>query len=217
MQSPSEVSSYYFRHYIIPVLSSSCQGSKRRKAQVSQVRNALLPQNSHCVSFPILRQLRLHTCFSLHGWAPSFLVCFTIFPVILRTPGSYSNIRSQIRPFKFTAHMLQLTLLRNPNRTTNQKKKHACILHFICTFPFQALNTLSNTATKAKCRETPKVWESYSPTLQKPKKPFPKCNILPHRLLLLQGRGKMTCPYLTSFSNAPGRRQSDVAVISTVI
>lgn len=126
MHSLSEVSSYYFRHCIIPVLSSSHQGSKGRKAQVSQVRNTLLPQNSHCISFPILRQLRLHTCFSLYGQAPSFLVCFTIFPITLRTPGSYSNIRSQIRPFKFTAHMLQLTLLRDPNRTTPKK---TC-LHF---------------------------------------------------------------------------------------
>lgn len=154
MQSPSEVSSCYFRHCVIPVLSSSCQGSKGRKAQVSQVRNALLPQNSHCVSFPILRQLRLHTCFSLYGQAPSFLVCFTIFRIVLRTPGSYSNICSQIRPFKFTAHMLQLTLLRDPNRTTpKKKKKHICILHFICSFPFQALNTLTHTPIKAKCKE----------------------------------------------------------------
>lgn len=121
MQSPSEGSSYYFRHRILPVPSSSRQGSKWRKAQVSQVRNALLPQNLHCISFPILRQLRLHTCFSLYGQAPRFLVCFTVFPITLRTPGSYSNIRSQIWPFKFTAHMLQLTLLRDPNRTTPKK------------------------------------------------------------------------------------------------
>lgn len=54
MQSPSEVSRYYFRHCIMPVLSSSRQGSKGRKAQVSQAGKwALLPQNPHCVSFPI--------------------------------------------------------------------------------------------------------------------------------------------------------------------
>lgn len=76
--------------------------------------------------FPCLRQLRFHTCFSLYRQAPSFLVCFTIFPVTLRTPGSYSNVHSQIRPFKFTAHMLQLALLRDPNTTT---PKETC-LHF---------------------------------------------------------------------------------------
>lgn len=53
MQSPSEVSRYYFRHCIMPVLSSSRQGSKGRKAQVSQARKRdLLPQNPH-FSFPI--------------------------------------------------------------------------------------------------------------------------------------------------------------------
>lgn len=76
--------------------------------------------------FPHLRQLSLHTCFSLYRQAPSFLVCFTIFPVTLRTPGSYSNIRSQFRPFKFTAHMLQLTRLRDPNTTTPKETR----LHF---------------------------------------------------------------------------------------
>lgn len=126
MQSPSEMSSYYFRHCIIPVLSSLHQGSKGRKVKVSQVRNALLPQNPHCVSFPILRQLRLHTCFSLYGQAPSFLICFTIFSITLRTPGSHSNICSQIQSFKFTAHVLQLALLRDPNKTPTPK---TC-LHF---------------------------------------------------------------------------------------
>lgn len=127
MQSPSEVSRYYFRHCInaSPVIFAS--GFKREKSTglSSREMSSTATKSTLCF-FPHLRQLRLRTCFSLYGQAPSFLVCFTVFPVTLRTPGSHSNIRSQIRPFKFTAHMLQLTLLRDPNITTPKK---TC-LHF---------------------------------------------------------------------------------------
>lgn len=137
-------------HHASPVIFTS--GFKREKSTglSSKEYSFSTATKSTLRFFPHLRQWRLHTCFSLYGQAPSFLVCFTIFPVTLRTPGSYSNIRSQIRPFKFTAHMLQLTLLRDPNRTT--PKKHVCILHFICIFPFPALNTSTHTAIKAKHR-----------------------------------------------------------------
>lgn len=112
-------------HRASPAISTS--GFEReRSTSLSRKEYSSTATKNTLHFFPRLRQLRLRTCFSLYRQAPSFLVCFTIFPVTLRTPGSYSNIRSQIRPFKFTAHMLQLTLLRDPNTTT---PKETC-LHF---------------------------------------------------------------------------------------
>lgn len=113
-----------FQHHTSPVIFAS--GLKREKSTGLSSKECSTATKPTLCSFPILRQLRLHTCFSLYGQAPSFLVCFTIFPVTLRTPGSHSNICSQIRSFKFTAHVLQLTLLRDPNKTTTPK---TC-LHF---------------------------------------------------------------------------------------
>ena len=138
LQSLSEASGYYFRYCIEPVLLPSCQGSKGREAQgLSRKEDSSTATKTTSHFFPHLRQLRLRTCFSLYRQAPGFLVCFTIFPVTLRTPGSYSNIRSQIRSFKFTAHMLHLTLLRDPNTTT---PKETCS-HFTLQLPFSFSGT----------------------------------------------------------------------------
>lgn len=111
-------------HASLVIFTSGFKGEKSTGLS-SREMSSTATKSTLCF-FPHLRQLRLRTCFSLYGQAPSFLVCFTVFPVTLRTPGSHSNIRSQIRPFKFTAHMLQLTLLRDPNTTTPKK---TC-LHF---------------------------------------------------------------------------------------
>ena len=127
MRSTSEASRLLFQalHHASPAVFMP--GFKReRSTNLSRKEYSSTATKNTLHFFPHLRQLRLRTCFSLYRQAPSFLVCFTIFPITLRTPGSYSNIRSQIRPFKFTAHMLQLTLLRDPNTTTS---KETC-LHF---------------------------------------------------------------------------------------
>lgn len=103
-----------------PAMSVSGFEAKRGKKVLGKENNPIATKISYISS---VWQLRLHTCFSLYRQAPRFLVCFAIFPITLRTPGSYSNICSQIRSFIFIAHMLQLTLLRDPN-TTTPKETH---------------------------------------------------------------------------------------------
>lgn len=103
-----------------PAISVSGCEAKRGKKVSGKENYPIATKISHISS---VWQLRLHTCFSLYRQAPGFLVCFAIFPITLRTPGSYSNISSQIRSFIFAAHVLQLTLLGDPN-TTTPKETH---------------------------------------------------------------------------------------------